>query len=118
MTKEVKMFERYNVSNALHVWYCLEQAKDRSDPYGSDTAEIYVQHLLPIDFDASAGKALWIQASKNLRSILNMFCNSHCVDAFVNGRPIGEWMDEHQLLDRCEVRIAAKEIKNELQTDS
>lgn len=109
--------QSYDVSNALHVWYCLEQAKDRSDPYGSDIADIYVQHLLPSDYDASAGKVLWLQASKNLRNILTAFCNAHGVDAFVNGKPVGEWMDEYQLLHKCEVRIAVKEMTDEPPTN-
>jgi len=107
------MQERYNIYDALHIWHCLEKAKDGHGMYVGDIAEIYVQYLLPTDYDASAGKTLWLQASKNLRQIITMFCNTHYVDAFINGRLVGEWMDEYQLLHKCEVRIAAKEAGNE-----
>jgi hypothetical protein len=96
-----------DVSNALYVWSCLEQAHKRKNPFGGNTAEIYVQHLLPIDYDASLGKPLWIQASKNLYSILTKFCEVNNVKAFVNGQTAGDWMNEYQFLHRCEVRIEA-----------
>lgn len=109
------MQEQYNISDALHVWYCLEMAKEGVGTYGGNSADIYVQHLLPPDYDTSIGKALWIQASKNLKQIVTAFCNMHGVDASINGKPVGDWMDEYQLVHKCEVHITPKKVQQDEQ---
>lgn len=103
------MSEQMTVPNALYVWSCLEQARNKKSPYGKDVTEVYVQNLLPDNYNPAIGKTLWVQASKTLYSITKTFCDSTNTKAFINGREIGEWMNECPILDRCEVRIEAQQ---------
>jgi hypothetical protein len=98
----------YATEQTLYIWSCLERARTRTLPYKDDTAEIYVQRLLPQDYNASTGKTLWKQAGKNLYSILSEFCKSNNVSAIVNGKTMGEWLNDYELNYKCDVKIVRK----------
>jgi hypothetical protein len=97
-----------DLSSVFHIWSRLEQAKDKIDPMYGDETEIYVQHLIPDDADYQS-KDLWKQAGKALYSILQGFCECNNVKAFVDGKEIGDWMNDYSFVHKCDVRIASKE---------
>ena len=90
-----------NNEDILYVWFCLEQAKNNRHPYGGDTAEIFAQHC--ISKDSSDNQ--WKQAGKNLYTVINQFCNIHKLSASVNGKEIGNWMNDYNFFHKCDVRI-------------
>jgi hypothetical protein len=104
-----------DLSSVFHIWSRLEQASNNRDPMYGDMTEIYVQHLLPEDLDYQL-KDLWKQAGKALYSILTEFCNLHNARAFVDGKEIGEWMNDYSFFHKCDVRIAKKEEPCETQS--
>ncbi|KKM04737.1 hypothetical protein LCGC14_1761190 [marine sediment metagenome] len=89
--------------DSLYAWGMLEWARQGKHPYGGDTAEIYIQHLLP-NWPLEP-KPPWTKASKILRAVIERFCQTYNVSAEVNGKTIGNWMDNYELLHKCDVRI-------------
>ena len=91
-----------SADGALYVWAMLDQARDDKHPYGEHTAEIFAQHLIS---DGPITKDTWKQAGALLYKIIQQYCKVTSTKAFVNGREIGEWMNDFELLHSCEVRI-------------
>lgn len=91
--------------SALYVWNCLEQARNGENLYGGDVAEIYAQHLAPNE----PVEDPWKHAGKALYALLRQFCNANRVSAFVDGRPIGDWMNNYKFFHKCDVRISNDE---------
>lgn len=91
--------------SALYVWNCLEQARDGKNLYGGDIAEVYAQHLAPNE----PVEDQWKHAGKALYALLRQFCNTNRVSAFVDGRPIGDWMNDYKFFHKCDVRISNDE---------
>ena len=104
-----------DLSSVFHIWSQLESAKNNCNNIHGDIAEIYVQHLLPENVDYQI-KDLWKQAGKTLYFILKEFCELHNSKAFVDGKEIGEWMNDYSFLHKCDVRIAKKEEPCETQS--
>lgn len=88
-------------ASLLYVWDCLERAKESKHPYGGDVAEIFAQHLVPKE----PTNDQWKHAGKTLYALLEQFCKVNRVEATVNGRKIGKWMEEFNLIHKCDVRI-------------
>jgi len=91
-----------NISS-LYVWGMLEWARQGKHPYDGDTAEIYVQHLF-LDRSLKT-KSSWTKASRILRAVIERFCQTYNVSAEVNGKAVGDWMDNYELRHKCDVRI-------------
>ncbi len=98
----------YSIDQALYIWSCLERAINKGALYGDDIVEVYVQHLLPKDYDTSVGKTLWKQAGKNLYNILISFCKENNAEAFVNGKELGNWLETYDLVHKCDVKVVRK----------
>lgn len=88
-------------TKAIHIWAGLEYAMNGKHPYGGDITEIYPQHLVS---DNSTDDH-WIQAGKTLYTILKQFCMANSVCASVDGRQLGDWMNEYRFFRKCDVRI-------------
>jgi len=100
-----------DIADTLFVWNVLSQAKDGVNPYGKNVAEIYVKHLIPIRFEVEDEADAWKQASKNLHIVLKNFCDLNSVNASVNGKRLGDWMDTYELRHKCDVLIYKEEPK-------
>ena len=87
--------------SALHVWNCLELAKKGEHPYGGDMAEVYAQHLAPHEPVEDS----WEYAGKALYALLQQFCKVNGVCASIDGRLIGDWMNDYKFFHKCDVRI-------------
>ena len=92
-----------DITDTLYVWNCLAQAKEGINPYGRTVAEVYVEHLIPRLEETTENT--WREASRNLHKVISNFCDVNCVQASVNGREIGDWMDDYELKHKCDVRI-------------
>ncbi len=88
-------------TKALHIWMGLELAKDGKHPYGEDITEIYPLHLIP---EEPVGNP-WMRAGKTLYELLKQFCQLNRVWASIDGRRMGEWMNEYKFFHKCDVRI-------------
>lgn len=101
-----------DIFDTLFVWDSLQQAKDGINPYGKTVAEIYVQHLLPHKFEVEDEKEAWKQASKNLKKVVTKFCELNGVKAHIDGKEVGEWMNNFELRHKCDVSIFNNKTKS------
>jgi len=92
-------------TGAIHIWAGFEHAMNNVHPYGGDITEVYPQHLVP---DKPIGDP-WIQAGKTLYALLKQFCLVNDVCASVDGRQLGEWMNEYRFFHKCDIRIYKNE---------
>lgn len=95
--------------DALYVWASLEQARNGVHPYGGDMVEVFAQHLAPGEFDGDQ----WLEAGKTLYAVLRQFCMVNGVCASVDGKEVGDWMNDYRFFHKCDVRIYINEQDTE-----
>jgi len=94
-----------DISDTLFIWSMLEKAKEGTNPYGENVAEVYVKHLLPHKLEASNPHDVWKLAGRNLHTVLNNFCTLNGVKANINGQEVGDWLDNFEIMHKCDVLI-------------
>ena len=93
-----------DMNDTLFIWNALTQAARGTNPYGRSVAEVYVEHLIPRQTNVN-DSVVWVEASKNLHRVITNFCDTNHVQASVNGREVGDWLDSFELRHKCDVRI-------------
>lgn len=96
----------------IDIWSELEDAWNKRNGYGTDTAEIYVYKLAVcpptywLSKDEKSEREVGAEAAKNLYSILKIFQEKRSCQITINDKPFGDWLLTEPLYYRCYIRVA------------